>query len=113
MFGYDSFVLEDDLYGDSFYSNMIDSVQIKKNTPPAQPAQPVQPTQPTVSSFVPRRSINEYAYIREIEKLQFQIIIFFILLIAAVIIIVTQRLTINTLQQLMQFIKPEMKLGSI
>jgi len=127
MFGYDTFVLDDNQYGDSFYSNMADSVQIKKTLSapqvPAMQTMPVQQMQapmqqatqqmPMVSSFSSRRDVSDYMYIQEIEKLRFQIIIFFILLMASVVIMVTQRLTINTMQQLMHFMKPEIKLSSI
>lgn len=125
MFGYDTFVLDDNQYGDSFYSNMADSVQIKKTLPvqqmqapqQTQPAQIMQVTQPqqmpTMSSFSSRHDVSDYMYMQEIEKLRFQIIIFFILLMASVVIMVTQRLTINTMQQLMHFMKPEIKLSSI
>lgn len=99
MYGYDSFVLEDNQYGESFYTDMTDSIQIKKIEPvPTTPAVPAVPQ--AKSSFtggryyVPQVPLyNDYT-----KELQQQIYIFYILLVAAVIIIVMQRMTINTLQ---------------
>ncbi len=106
MSGYDTFVLDENQYEDSFYANMADSVQIKKNIPP-----PAKPLEPFYSP--PRHNLfAEDFYRREIERLRSQLVMFFILLIAAVVIIITQRITISTLHQLLSIIKPSTLLSS-
>jgi hypothetical protein len=110
MFGYDTFVLDDNQYDDSFYSNMADSIQIKKNTQAPRTEQ-VKVEPQLVSSFSSRYSKSDYMYQQEIEKLRFQIIIFFILLVSAVFVIITQKATICAMQQILLIVKPGMSIS--
>jgi hypothetical protein len=95
MYGYDSFVLEDNQYGESFYTDMTDSIQMKKIYPPANPA-PVPVPAPSKSYFYGGPFMESSSdYINELQK---QIYVFYILLVSAIVIIVMQRMTITTLQ---------------
>jgi hypothetical protein len=98
MYGYDTFVLDDNQYGDSFYSSIADSIQMQKPMPP-----PIQ-VPAKKEGFSGARFVR---YDREeVADLKFQIYLFYILLVAAVMVIVTQRMTINTMQQIMFMMKP-------
>lgn len=110
-YGYDAYVLDDNYYTDSFYNDMVNSIQIKNTEPEKK------------EGFVGRVStmanckcnyliqkVNQcqrviYDKSSEILEMKSQIYIFYILLIVAVVIIINQRMTINTLNQFLYIMK--------
>ncbi len=110
-YGYDAFVLDDNYYNDSFYNDMVNSIQIKNNDS--------QFVQKKEEGFVDRvnckcnyliQKVNKcqriiYEKTSEIMEMKSQLYIFYILLIVAVVIIINQRMTINTLNQFLYIMK--------
>jgi hypothetical protein len=111
-YGYDSFVLDDNYYTDSFYNDMVNSIQIKKTEFP-----------PVKESFSDKLTsavgckcnqlihklhrCNKLLYDKtnEILEIKSQVYMFYILLIVAVFVIISQRMTINTLNQFLYIVK--------
>lgn len=111
-YGYDAFVLDENYYTDSFYNDMVNSIQIKNtlsNAPIVKKSEGfVDKTICKCSSFA--RQINSchkviYEKTKELSELKNSIFIFYILLIASVFIIVSQRMTINTLNNFIYIMK--------
>lgn len=111
-YGYDSFVLDDNYYTDSFYNDMVNSIQIKKTeTPPVKESF----TNPLTSAIgckcnqlmhkLHRCNKLLYDKTNEILEIKSQVYMFYILLIVAVFVIISQRMTINTLNQFLYIVK--------
>ncbi len=105
-YGYDMFVIDDNYYTDSFYNDMSNSLapqEEKKNTPTAN----------TVSSFSNYKQGCRcknmqrlmYSKAEELNEIKSQVFTLYLLLIVSVFIIVSQRITINGLNNLLYVIK--------
>lgn len=110
--GYDSFVLDDNYYTDSFYNDMVNSIQIKKTE-----SQPVKESFSNSLTSAVNCKCNQlihklhlcnkllYDKTNEILEIKSQVYMFYILLIVAVFVIISQRMTINTLNQFLYIVK--------
>jgi hypothetical protein len=120
-YGYDEFTLEDNYYTDSFYNDMVNSIQIK-NTLSSKDTLAKSKIQGIAEGFqdikddvicncsklarqvsICNRVIFDKT--REITELKGSIYMFYILLIIAVFIIINQRMTINTLNSFIYIMK--------
>ena len=111
-YGYDSFVLDDNYYTDSFYNDMVNSIQIKKTE-----STPVKESFTNSLTSAVGCKCNQlihklnrcnkmiYDKTNEILEIKGQIYMFYILLIVAVFVIISQRMTINTLNQFLYIVK--------
>lgn len=105
-YGYDTFVIDDNYYTDSFYNDMSSSLS-------TQPEKKSNPTMNTVSSFsnykqgCKCKNMQRLVYSKseELNEIKSQIFTLYILLIVSVFIIVSQRITINGLNNLLYIIK--------
>jgi len=111
-YGYDAFVLDENYYTDSFYNDMVNSIQIKNtlsNAPIVKKKEGfIDKTICKCSSLT--RQINNcqriiYEKTKELSEIKNSIYIFYILLIASVFIIISQRMTINTLNSFIYIMK--------
>ena len=115
-YGYDAFTLEDNYYTDSFYNDMVSSIQIKNTLSSKEKLQGVvegfdginEESVCSCAKLARHASIcNKVIYdkTKEIMELKGSMYIFYILLIIAVFIIINQRMTINTLNSFMYIMK--------
>lgn len=110
-YGYDAYVLDDNYYTDSFYNDMVNSIQIKNTEPEKKEgfAGRVSTMANCKCNYLIQK-VNQcqkviYDKTTEILEMKSQLYIFYILLIVAVLIIINQRMTINTLNQFLYIMK--------
>lgn len=117
-FGYDSFVIEDNYYNDSFYNDMSESInvsnsQISLNNNTEKNKSSFQSCKDSISScncYGLKKQLNQckqmfYSKVNEIEEIKAQTFMLYILLIISVFIIITQRMNINNLNNLIYIFK--------
>jgi hypothetical protein len=110
-YGYDSFVIEDNYYNDSFYNDMVASINpIEKEQKNNESKSSFSNFQSGCQCYSLKKQLNNckqmfFAKANEITEIKNQTFTLYILLIISVFIIITQRMSLNSLNNLIYIMK--------